>query len=132
MLRFLRSWLGKGAATEDVQPLEQKDPRWERGIKEAHEQWPEFVAAFRARQKGDREFRVKSPFGAEGVLDYAWILVDSINGEEVEGIVMDDLRIREPRPGEVVTVPVRTIQDWAFERGGEIKGAFIARAMKTE
>lgn len=128
MFRFLRSWLGKEAATEDVEPLERKDPRWERGVKEARERWPDFVSAFRARRKGDREFRVKSPFGAEGVLDYAWILVDSINDEEAIGMVMGDLRIREPRRGEIVTISVMTIIDWAFERDGQIQGAFIAQA----
>jgi uncharacterized protein YegJ (DUF2314 family) len=97
----------------------------EAAAEEARRRWPEFLSAYDGRQKGDR-FLVKKRFADEENVEFMWIEVQMLQEATMSGVLMSDpMSLRQPRQGDVVSLTLADVEDWAYIRGRKIHGMFL-------
>jgi uncharacterized protein YegJ (DUF2314 family) len=103
------------------------DARLERATARARNRLPEFLAKLREQPEGVRFF-VKHAFRrSDGKgLKHMWVRVSRIDGDAFVGTLENDPAGKVPETrGQVLRVPLATIEDWAYDRGGQkTVGAF--------
>jgi uncharacterized protein YegJ (DUF2314 family) len=92
---------------------------------EARRRWPEFVSAFTRRKKDDR-FLIKKRFSDEKNVEFMWIEVKGLDEERISGVLTSEPAwLKQPRPGDTVTLTCAEVEDWAYFDDGEINGMFL-------
>jgi uncharacterized protein YegJ (DUF2314 family) len=105
------------------------DPRMEAAVKEARERWPEFVAAFEARQEG-QHFAVKSRFSEGEEVEWMWTGVTAIEQDHVLGLLDNDpVSLKKVKSGSRVRVAIADLGDWMYTRGEELQGGFTVKVV---
>lgn len=106
------------------------DPRMQAAVAEAHQRWPEFVAAFNAQDA--ENFSVKAPVSAGGNTEFIWVQVDALHGDQVSGTLGNEpVDLGDLREGSRVTVAAADVSDWAFLRGEEHTGLFSLKVIQA-
>jgi len=104
------------------------DPRMQAAVAEARERWPEFTAAFHARD--GEGFSVKAPVTVGENTEFIWVNVDSLGDETITGRLGNDpVDLGDLREGSPVTVAVADLNDWAFLRAGQPVGMFTVQVI---
>ena len=106
------------------------DPALKATVAEAQQRWPEFLAAF-AKRKGDKPFGVKLKFDEGEESEYMWIVVQSIQGDEIRGTLDNaPMTVKNVRDGDAVTARRADVLDWMYEDdAGEMRGAFSLKVL---
>lgn len=107
------------------------DPRMLAAVAEARRRWPEFVAAFKARQPGGN-YAVKAPITREGNTEFIWLEVIGLEPDYVHGkLANDPVALGGLKLGDQVEVPVAELNDWTFlhDAGGEPVGLFTVKVL---
>jgi uncharacterized protein YegJ (DUF2314 family) len=109
-----------------VMPVDGEDPRLKATVAEARERWPEFVAAFQARE--GENHAVKAPITFEDNTEFIWIEVDEIKGDQVLGkLANDPVDLGDMKLGDPVSIAVSDVNDWNYLLDGEMKGGFSVK-----
>ena len=109
------------------------DPRINAAVEEARERWPEFVAAFSKREHGGPPFAAKVRFEDEELVEYLWVIVTAIEGDQVSGIVDSNPHdLSSVEAGDPAHFLASEIYDWVYPNGNEPAGAFTMKAIEEE
>jgi uncharacterized protein YegJ (DUF2314 family) len=104
--------------------VEATDEAMAAAIAEARLHWPEFVASWSKRGEGD-QFKVKSPFREGDNVEHTWVAVESVDGDEISGTLINDpFFLTQPRVGSKVTVSSVALSDWSIEMSHGRRGNF--------
>lgn len=107
------------------------DPRMKAAVAEARRRWPEFVAAFKARQPGGH-FAVKAPVSRNDNTEFIWIEVIGLEPEYIHGkLANDPVDLGGLKLGDQVEVPLSDLNDWGFsvKEGDEPVGLFTVKVV---
>lgn len=107
------------------------DPKLKATIDEAQQRWPEFLAAFKKKRPVDR-FGVKLRFVDGDEEEYMWIVVDSIEGDSIKGVLDNSPNaVKNVKSGDVVNTTRRDVLDWAYttDEDDEIRGGFSLKVL---
>lgn len=108
------------------------DPRMIAAVAEARRRWPEFVAAFKARQPGGN-YAVKAPITREGNTEFIWLEVIGLEPDYVHGkLANDPIDLGGLKLGDQVEVPVADLNDWTYAHdaaAGEMAGLFTVKVL---
>jgi len=97
---------------------------------EARRRWPEFVAAFADRYKG-QGFGVKKMFIDGDLVEHMWVNVTTIAGTQIQGWLSNEPRIiKSLKLRDAVTLTHNEVEDWIFTNGTENVGGFQARVLR--
>lgn len=100
------------------------DPAMQAGMDEARRRLPEFLEVWRAHE-GKGAFTVKARFETCGVGEYMWIVLKSVDGESMSGELASRPRLaKDLHEGQMVTVPMSAVMDWAYGVPGKGDGPF--------
>lgn len=116
----------KPAPEEWIVEVEKGDARIAKAKEEAQRRWPEFVAAFQARE-ANTAYAVKAPFTSpSGTIEHMWLQVTELSDTAVSGRLDNDPRGDfQIKLGDVVTVPIAHVEDWIIGKGADnISGGF--------
>lgn len=122
----------KPAAHTGIAQMDANDARIAQAKKDAQARWPEFVAAFEAKDP-QASFAVKAPFSSlSGKIEHMWVRAREVSESGVTGVLdsipVSDFAIKQ---GDTVTVPIAEIEDWIVARGeANIIGAFSMPALR--
>jgi uncharacterized protein YegJ (DUF2314 family) len=106
------------------------DPRLAAAVEEARRRWPEFVAAFAGRQAG-QTFAVKAAVREGEALEFMWLTVDGLDGDEIRGRLDNDpVGLKQVRRGDQLAVDRADLNDWLFTDDAGLHGAFTVRPLK--
>lgn len=106
------------------------DPRMQAAVEEARARWPEFVAAFRARD--GEMFSVKAPVHGGGNTEFIWIEVESLEESIIRGKLGNDpVDLGGLKAGHDVRVAVADVNDWVFMRAGKPEGLFTPKVLEA-
>lgn len=102
------------------------DARMDAAIEKARVRWPEFLTTFAARTGQEQgPFIVKMRFGAGDKAEHMWVEVQSIDGDQITGTLMNEpFYLARPRKGQTVTRPQSEVSDWAYPTGDGVEGFF--------
>ncbi len=117
---------------EWVVQVEKDDVRIAKAKDEAKRRWPEFVAAFQAREP-NTAYAVKAPLTSpSGKVEHMWLQVTELSETTVSGILDNVPQGDFPmKHGDPVTVPLADVEDWIIGKGaGNIVGAFSIPALR--
>lgn len=116
--------------TVPVIAVSDDDPLMVEAVKKARAGWPEFVAAFEARE--GENFMAKAPITRGENTEYIWIGVTTVEGERIYGELANEPANLGPlKLGSKVSVEVSELNDWCFiDRQGNPKGLFTVEAVK--
>lgn len=107
------------------------DPRMKAAVAEARHRWPEFAAAFKARQPGGH-YAVKAPITREDNTEFIWLEVIGLEPEYIHGTLANDpVDLGGLKIGDQVEVPLSDLNDWGFyqEEGDEPVGLFTSKVL---
>lgn len=107
------------------------DPRMIAAVAEARRRWPEFVAAFKARQP-DGIYSAKAAVTREGNTEFIWMEVIGLEPEFIHGkLANEPVDLGGLKLGDQVEVPVSDLNDWAYKHqpDGEPVGLFTVRVL---
>jgi uncharacterized protein YegJ (DUF2314 family) len=110
------------------------DPKLKATIDEAQQRWPEFVAAFAKKRPVDR-FGVKLRFADGDQEEFMWIVVDSIDGDSIKGVLDNSPNaVKNVKSGDTVNTTRRDVLDWAYttDEDDEICGGFSLKVLTGE
>lgn len=93
-------------------------------VTEARRRFPEFVAAFEARQPDDTFFSVKARFTHEEAVEFMWVNVTALEGGTAYGTLGNEPVDIPLKIEDRVTVRVEEICDWVYLQGDQIVGGF--------
>ena len=121
-----------------VVQISDDDPRMQAAVAEARRRWPEFVAAFKARQPGGN-YAVKAPVSREGNTEFIWLEVIGLEPEYIHGkLANDPVDLGGLKLGDQAEVAVKDLNDWTFshQESAEPTGLFtmkvLAEAFKAQ
>lgn len=132
LLLSLATGVSCDSKKSNVRQIDKNDPRVAAAKAEAQRRWPEFEAAFKARDP-KRAYAVKSPFPTkDGSSEHMWVQVRSIDGEKITGELdndpVDDVGLKA---GDSVTLKLADVEDWIVAEGAILAGGFsIPEEMK--
>lgn len=107
------------------------DPRMAAAVAEARERWPEFVAAFKARQPGGN-YAVKVPITRDDNTEFIWLEVIGLEPEYVHGrLANDPVNLGNLELGDQVEAPIAELNDWTYchQDDDEPAGLFTVRVV---
>lgn len=107
------------------------DPRMKAAVAEARRRWPEFVAAFKARQPGGN-YAVKAPITREDNTEFIWLEVIGLEPEYIHGkLANDPVDLGGLKLGDQVEVPLSDLNDWTFshKESDEPAGLFTVKVL---
>jgi|GEM_PF-2167661 len=115
---------------DEVMLVDSDDERMAVAVAEARRRWPEFVAAF--RQSDDPDSCIaKGPFGDGHNVEYMWISVTEITADTIQGkLLSSPFKVRGIKEGQLVTLPVEDLNDWAFISESGPVGMFTERIIR--
>lgn len=122
-----------GTATDDpVVSVESGDPQMKAAVEQARRQWPEFLDAFQNR-KPEQPFTIKAPFGSGDRKEFMWVIVESIEGQTVHGILDNEPAYADKvKLGNKVQIPVEQINDWIyFDTEHQPHGGFTVKVLEA-
>ena len=97
-----------------VVQIGEDDPRMQAAVAEARQRWPEFKAAFAARQRGGN-YAVKAPVTRGGNTEFIWLEVIGLEPEYVHGrLANDPVDLGGLRLGDQVEVRAADLNDWTY------------------
>jgi uncharacterized protein YegJ (DUF2314 family) len=101
---------------------------------EAQARWPEFVAAFEARDQTDEQpFIIKDPFGEGDNVEFMWVEVTAFEGDLIFGILKNSPHaVAGLVEGDRVRVNVDDVNDWLCVISGEGVGGFTMKALNDK
>lgn len=106
------------------------DPRMAAAVKEARESFPEFASAFAGRSDPEQPFIIKARFQEGEKVEYMWVLVTEIRGQEIRGTLENiPNELVGPKKGDVVRVPVAELNDWVYARDDQERGGFTLKVL---
>lgn len=107
------------------------DPQMQAAVAEARERWPEFVAAFEARDpSAELPFMVKAPFGNGDDVEFMWIAVTGIENDVIYGTLENEPHnIPGMNVGDRVTAQVENLNDWLCMKNDEPVGGFTMKVL---
>ncbi|MCX6951846.1 MAG: DUF2314 domain-containing protein [Verrucomicrobia bacterium] len=114
-----------------VVQVSEDDPRMKAAVAEAKRRWPEFVAAFKARQPGGN-YAVKAAVTRDGNTEFIWIEVVGLEPEFIHGkLANDPVDLGDLKIGDQVEVPLAALNDWTFRHAeaDEPQGLFTVRIL---
>lgn len=112
-----------------VIPIDDDDPRMLAAAAEAHRRWPEFLEAFGKRKDG-QSFSVKGPVSRGNNTEFIWISVIAVDGEFIRGNLGNDpVDLGRLRIGDEVEILTADLNDWVFEKDGEMIGLFTVKVL---
>lgn len=129
---------GVAGAEDGKITISSDDPKLIAAQEEAGKNWPEFLAAFKARTKG-QYFAVKGRLEEGDKGEYLWIQVTDIDDKLVHGKLDNDpTALKKIARGADLHVAIEEVDDWLYstspsgEKGKdsskeEIKGAYTLR-----
>jgi uncharacterized protein YegJ (DUF2314 family) len=111
--------------------IDDDDPRMLAAVEEARRRWPEFVAAFRQRQPGQK-FAVKVPIrDDEDHTEYMWLTVLRVDDDQIHGKVDNEpVEVKSVRLGSKVTASQHELNDWIFVDGERMLGGFTVKLLQ--
>lgn len=135
----LEARLRKGEELDDlfrsdkvpVVQVSDDDPRMKAAVAEARQRWPEFVAAFKARQSAGH-YAVKAPITRDDRTEFIWLEVIGLEPEYIHGkLANDPVDLGGLKIGDQVEVPLGDLNDWGFyhQEGDEPVGLFTSRVL---
>jgi uncharacterized protein YegJ (DUF2314 family) len=84
---------------------------------QAKANWPEFIAAFKARTK-DQYFAVKGRILEGDKGEYLWLQVTDIDDTLVHGRIDNDpADLKKVTRGADIHIPITDVDDWLYETG---------------
>ena len=99
-------------------------------VEESRARWPEFVAAFRARD--GEMFSVKAPMHGGGNTEFIWIEVESLEDSTIRGKLGNDpVDLGGLKAGHDVRIAVADVNDWVFMRAGKPEGLFTPKVLEA-
>src|SRR5262249_15615814 len=106
------------------------DQRMQHAVEEARQRWPRLVAAYEAR--AGEKFCVKGKVTRGGNTEFIWIMVTSLEGEQVYGELANDPGDLGPlKLGSKVSVRVADLNDWCYiDPKGNLAGGFTIEAVQ--
>ncbi len=107
------------------------DPRMVAAVAEARQRWPEFVAAFQARQP-DGNYAAKVPITRGGNTEFIWIEVIGLEPQYVHGkLANDPIDLGGLKLGDQVEAPIAELNDWTYRHreSDEPAGLFTVRVL---
>jgi len=112
-----------------VMQADYDDPKLKATIEEAQRRWPEFVGAFDRRRPG-QNFGVKLKFTDGDETEFMWVVVESINGDVVRGMLDNSpFKLKNIKSGASVTAEQKDVLDWMYEEGEEMRGGFSLKVL---
>lgn len=109
--------------------VQDDDQRLAATVEEAQRRWTEFVNAYASRQQ-DEVFAVKLRFTEGDKNEFMWILVSDITGDTVTGRLDNSPGIvKNVQEGDTVTAKHADVQDWMFQRNGQMVGGFSLKVL---
>lgn len=124
----------RDTSTAPVVGISPDDPQMIEAEAQARERWPEFAAAFEA--SAGEHFIVKAPVTHGECVEFIWLEVTAIEGEQVYGTLANEPANLGPlRLGSKVKVAAADVNDWLYvDDAGNAQGGFtlavIAKAME--
>jgi uncharacterized protein YegJ (DUF2314 family) len=107
------------------------DPRMIAAVAEARRRWPEFAAAFQARETANEAFIVKARFADGENEEFMWVQVQKLEGNSIIGELGNSpAALTNVKEGDIVTVPLEDLNDWLCQINGEAVGGFTMKVMK--
>jgi uncharacterized protein YegJ (DUF2314 family) len=107
------------------------DPLTAAAIVTARRSAGEFLRAYRARNDGQRDFRIKMLVAERGLVEQFWVSLDSATDDSFTGTIANHPGdITGVKYGERVTVPAREISDWMYVEHGVLRGGYSVRLMR--
>jgi uncharacterized protein YegJ (DUF2314 family) len=116
---------------DELVSVEQNNERLAEAVKQARDQWPSFVDAWKVAPNKD-EFFAKFPFGDE-FREYMWVMPIRISDTQVEGVLSSDPhRIRGLKAGDTVTRDLSELNDWLYlTEDKEQVGGFTVKVLEN-
>jgi uncharacterized protein YegJ (DUF2314 family) len=112
-----------------VVPGDADDADLKAATEEARRRWPEFAAAFAAKQK-DQMFAVKAPFKEDDFTEFMWIKVQKIEDEYLSGVIDNDpVNLKKYKRATRVRLRIKALSDWMYTDGDNIIGGFTNKAL---
>ncbi len=135
----LESRLRKGENLDDlfssphvpVVRISEDDPRMKAAVEEAKRRWPEFVAAFKARQSGGN-YAVKAAITRGENTEFIWLEVIGLEPEHIHGkLANDPVDLGGLKLGDQVEAPLSDLNDWVYshKEGEEPIGLFTVKVV---
>ncbi len=114
---------------EPIVPIAPDDPTMLAATAKARQEWPRFVQAF-ARHQGDR-FTIKAPIRLKDAVEFIWISVTSINGDNIIGVLANQpSNLGSLQLGSRVVVALADLNDWVyFDLEKQLQGGFTMAAV---
>jgi uncharacterized protein YegJ (DUF2314 family) len=110
--------------------VEREDPRMTAAVEEARRRWPEFVAAF-GKRRPDQTFAVKIAFREGEIVEFMWVKVAAIEGEQIRGILDNEpVDVKSVRHGDSVQVKLADLNDWIYVQDGTMIGGFTVKVLQ--
>ncbi len=108
-----------------VLAVEKNDPEMRAAVAKARRTWPEFVAVFRKAPK-DMRFSAKAPFSEKDETEFMWVLVERIEGDQVEGTLGNQPdTLKGLHEGDRVRFRVTDLNDWLMiGKDGKVQGGY--------
>ncbi len=123
----------EGAAQSSKITISSDDPQLIAAQEQAEAEWPEFLRAFKARDK-NQYFAVKGRILEGDKGEYLWLQVSDIDDKVVHGKLDNDPEsLKKVARGQDLHIPIEEVDDWLYStRSGkdgkeEIKGGFTLR-----
>jgi uncharacterized protein YegJ (DUF2314 family) len=106
-----------------VIPIEEDDPRLIAAGNEARQRFAEFESAF--QNKDGSHFAIKMKLASGDNAEHIWVEVDRITEGRIEGRLGNDpVDLGDWKLGSKVELEVDRVEDWVFQRRGEMVGLF--------
>ena len=110
--------------------ISDEDELMKTAVEQARRTLPDYLAFFSSAPLNTKNHRVKALFSDECGNEHIWLVNISHNGSSVSGKVGNVPGIVScVSAGEIVSVPLESISDWAFEAGGQQYGNYTVYAM---
>jgi uncharacterized protein YegJ (DUF2314 family) len=108
--------------------VEDDDPRMKAAVEEARRKWPEFLAAFKA--KDCEHYAIKTALKDGDRMEHIWVEVDGIEPDFVHGTLGNDpVDLPNFKLGDRIEVSVVEVEDWCFVRGNDPVGLFTTKVL---
>ena len=123
--------------TQGSEPVRYKvadhDPQMQAAVRSARQSLPQFIAAVKSPQPGQRDFEVKKPFRANGEVEHIWLAQVTYSGNRFHGVV-DNVPQNIPglKMGARVSVNPAEVTDWAYVDHGNLVGGYTIRVLYHE
>jgi len=112
-----------------VVPGNADDADLKAATEEARRRWPEFAAAFAAKQE-DQIFAVKAPFKDGDFTEFMWIKVLKIEDEYLSGVIDNDpVNVKKYKRGTRVRLRIKALSDWMYTDDDDLVGGFTNKAL---